>query len=190
MLVFWRNAVPLKSWYPLTRLHSVTIQKTSISEDFQCLHLASILLRIIQLLCWSVICHGSCIDYSCMQPCLFDSWVQGVGKTWFIIKFSSSCALALLVAEAQTLTNSMENAIFWNVMQCGSCMNRRFRGMYPLHLQGRKSTSKEPAWTGGCRLSHQLKNTQLYKNRKGWRVGYMGNQWRGEGKDLWRWASR
>jgi hypothetical protein len=34
------------------------------------------------------------------------------------------------------------------------------------------------------------KNTQLYKNRKGGRVGHMGNQHSGEGKVMWRWASK
>jgi hypothetical protein len=32
----------------------------------------------------------------------------------------------------------MKNAIFWDVMPCRSCVNRRFRGTYCLHLQGRK----------------------------------------------------
>jgi hypothetical protein len=32
----------------------------------------------------------------------------------------------------------MENAVFWDVTPCGSCMNRRFGGVYRLHLQGDK----------------------------------------------------
>jgi hypothetical protein len=32
----------------------------------------------------------------------------------------------------------MKNAIFWDVALCISCANRRFRGTYRLHLQGRK----------------------------------------------------
>jgi hypothetical protein len=32
----------------------------------------------------------------------------------------------------------LENAIFWDVASCRSCVNRRFGGTYRLHLQGRK----------------------------------------------------
>jgi hypothetical protein len=39
-----------------------------------------------------------------------------------------------------------------------------------------KSGREEPTWAGSCRLRHQSNNTQLYKNREGGRVGYMGNQ--------------
>jgi hypothetical protein len=28
---------------------------------------------------------------------------------------------------------TMRNAIFWDVMPCGSCKNRHFKGMYRLH---------------------------------------------------------
>jgi hypothetical protein len=33
---------------------------------------------------------------------------------------------------------TLKNAVFWDVMPCNSCVNRRFRGTYHLHLQGRK----------------------------------------------------
>jgi hypothetical protein len=33
---------------------------------------------------------------------------------------------------------TMKNAVFWDVAPCRSCVNRRFRGTYPLHLQSRK----------------------------------------------------
>jgi hypothetical protein len=33
---------------------------------------------------------------------------------------------------------SRKNAVFWDVAQCRSCVNRRFGQMYRLHLQGRK----------------------------------------------------
>jgi hypothetical protein len=29
----------------------------------------------------------------------------------------------------------MKNAVFWDVAPCGYCVNRRFGGMYRLHLQ-------------------------------------------------------
>jgi hypothetical protein len=31
---------------------------------------------------------------------------------------------------------TMKNAIFWDVVLCRSCVNRRFAGLYRLHLQG------------------------------------------------------
>jgi hypothetical protein len=33
---------------------------------------------------------------------------------------------------------TMKKAIFWDVMLCGSCKNRSFRGTYSLHDQGDK----------------------------------------------------
>jgi hypothetical protein len=33
---------------------------------------------------------------------------------------------------------AMKNAVFWDVVPCISCVNRRFGGTYPLHLQDRK----------------------------------------------------
>jgi hypothetical protein len=33
----------------------------------------------------------------------------------------------------------MKNVLFWDVMPCGSCKNRRFRGTYHLHHQGEKN---------------------------------------------------
>jgi hypothetical protein len=33
---------------------------------------------------------------------------------------------------------TMKNAVYWDVAPCSSCVNRRFRGTYPLRLQGRK----------------------------------------------------
>jgi hypothetical protein len=32
----------------------------------------------------------------------------------------------------------MKNAVFWDVAPCIYCVNRRFRGTYRLHIQGRK----------------------------------------------------
>jgi hypothetical protein len=33
----------------------------------------------------------------------------------------------------------LRSAIFWDVVPCRSCVNRRFRGTYRLHLEGRKN---------------------------------------------------
>jgi hypothetical protein len=35
----------------------------------------------------------------------------------------------------------MKNAVFRDVVPCRSCVNRRFEGMYRLHLQGRQIRS-------------------------------------------------
>jgi hypothetical protein len=34
---------------------------------------------------------------------------------------------------------TMKNADFWDVALCRSCVNRRFGGMYRLHVHGRKT---------------------------------------------------
>jgi hypothetical protein len=39
----------------------------------------------------------------------------------------------------------VNNAVFWDVEPCRSCVNRRLGGTYRLHLQGRKSISEEQA---------------------------------------------
>jgi hypothetical protein len=36
---------------------------------------------------------------------------------------------------------TMKNAVFWDVVPCRSCVNRRFGGRYCLHFQGRKIRS-------------------------------------------------
>jgi hypothetical protein len=33
---------------------------------------------------------------------------------------------------------TMKKAVFWDVALCRNCVNRRFGGMYRLHLQGRR----------------------------------------------------
>jgi hypothetical protein len=45
---------------------------------------------------------------------------------------------------------TMENAVFWDVALCRSCVNRRFGGTYRLHLQGRKIRER------GTSCSHLL----------------------------------
>jgi hypothetical protein len=50
---------------------------------------------------------------------------------------------------------TMKNAIFWDMTPCTSCMNRRFGGMYRLHLQGRKIRER------GTSLSRWLHSAQL-----------------------------
>jgi hypothetical protein len=68
---------------------------------------------------------------------------------------------------------TMKNAVFWDMSQCRSCVNRRFGGMYSLHFHGRKS--------GSCRLfaatcSHWLLSCGFFYAEDGgetflWNVG-------------------
>jgi hypothetical protein len=44
------------------------------------------------------------------------------------------CLINVIVEVIMAVT--MKNVVFWYVMLCGSCKNRRFRGLYRLHLQG------------------------------------------------------
>jgi hypothetical protein len=42
---------------------------------------------------------------------------------------------------------TMKNSVFWDMGPCGCYENRRFGGMYRLHLQGRKIRGREKCWT-------------------------------------------
>jgi hypothetical protein len=46
---------------------------------------------------------------------------------------------------------TMKNAVYWDVAPCRSCVNRRFGGMYRLHLQGIKISER------GISVSRRLK---------------------------------
>jgi hypothetical protein len=41
------------------------------------------------------------------------------------------------------VNKKVKNAVFWELAPCRFCVNRRFRGMYRLHLQGRKIRERE-----------------------------------------------
>jgi hypothetical protein len=47
----------------------------------------------------------------------------------------------------------MKNVVIWDVAPRRSRVNRRFGGMYHLHLQGRKSASQEPPAHAGPSLA-------------------------------------
>jgi hypothetical protein len=55
---------------------------------------------------------------------------------------------------------TMKNAIFWDVVPCGYCVNRRFGGTYRLHLQGirnpRARNQREQVAAPICMLTAQL----------------------------------
>jgi hypothetical protein len=56
------------------------------------------------------------------------------------ILYSAPCSQTLSVyvrSEVCTAAN-MKNIVFWVVILCTSCVNRRFGEIYRLHLQGRK----------------------------------------------------
>jgi hypothetical protein len=70
----------------------------------------------------------------------------------------------------------MNNAGFWDVVPRRSCVNRRFGGTYRLHFQGRKVRERGISVSSWLQTESPVENTQLYKNRKGERVGYVGSQ--------------
>jgi hypothetical protein len=41
---------------------------------------------------------------------------------------------------------TMKNAVFWDMVSCRSCVDRRFGGAYHLTIKVEQSASKEPAW--------------------------------------------
>jgi hypothetical protein len=64
----------------------------------------------------------------------------------------------------------MKNVVFWDLALCRSCVDRRFGGMYRLHLQViQKSASGEPA-SAGCAGSlkkppeHDARATRLRRS--------------------------
>jgi hypothetical protein len=69
-----------------------------------------------------------------------------------------------------------KNAVFWDVAPCRCCVNRRFSGTYRLYLQGRKIRERGTSVSMWLQTESPVENTQLYENRKGGKVGHMGNQ--------------
>jgi hypothetical protein len=68
----------------------------------------------------------------------------------------------------------MKNVVFWDVALCRSCVNRRFGGMYRLHLQGRKIRKRRtsagrwlqpPDSTGGMERSDILGKSYMNKGK-------------------------
>jgi hypothetical protein len=66
---------------------------------------------------------------------IYSKFLHWNWKTWFYLaRFEVFTAV------------TMKNAVFWDMAPCRSCMNRRFGGIYRLHLQCRKSSKEERAW--------------------------------------------
>jgi hypothetical protein len=55
-----------------------------------------------------------------------------MSKCSFVANFNNVVGFEVFTAV------TVKNADFWDVVPCRSCVNRRFGGMYRLHLQGRK----------------------------------------------------
>jgi hypothetical protein len=61
-----------------------------------------------------------------------ESFLRVVGGRLHV-NFQGACKIEVFTAV------TMKNAIFWDVMLCVSCKNRRFGGMYCHHHQGNKN---------------------------------------------------
>jgi hypothetical protein len=66
------------------------------------------------------------IHYAAMSCILMSVICWGSWSRYIYVRFEVFMAV------------TMKNAVFWNVAPCRSCVNRRFGGMYRIHLQGRK----------------------------------------------------
>jgi hypothetical protein len=58
--------------------------------------------------------------------------------------------------------DNTNNAVFWDVAPCRSCVNRRFGGTYRLHLQGRKIRERGTSVSRWLQTEPLVENTQLY----------------------------
>jgi hypothetical protein len=52
----------------------------------------------------------------------------------------------------------MKNAVFWDVMTCGYCKNRRFEGEYRFHHQGDKNRGARNTVSSNCKPSTLRRN--------------------------------
>jgi hypothetical protein len=65
-----------------------------------------------------------------------ESVFRAEGKYAFILQRDAlALSLNYIIFEVFTAV-TMKNGVFWNVMRCGSCKNRRFGGTYCLFHQG------------------------------------------------------
>jgi hypothetical protein len=55
----------------------------------------------------------------------------------------------------------MKNVVFWDVMPCGSCKNRRVRGTYHLHHQAEKNQGTKNNVSSNLQLKVAAKNPIL-----------------------------
>jgi hypothetical protein len=84
--------------------------------------------------CWVAVCfnqnnHSSSEQIHCKQHFIYHTTLNLVKHYYH----------QLLKVRFEVFTVvTMKNAIFWDVVPCSSCVNRRFRGTYRLHLQHRK----------------------------------------------------
>jgi hypothetical protein len=68
------------------------------------------------------------------------------------------CMKSLLFERFEVFTAvTIKKAIFWDVMPCGSCKNRHFRGTYRLHHQVGKN-QKTRKISSNSQMKHTVKN--------------------------------
>jgi hypothetical protein len=72
-------------------------------------------------------------------------FLYNVLDTWTRLEHTPRKSQKILLQEtgaskcsAKIATQLLKNAVFWDVAPCRSCVNRRFRVSYRLHLRGRK----------------------------------------------------
>jgi hypothetical protein len=68
----------------------------------------------------------------------------------------------------------MKNVVFWDIVSCRYCVNRRFGGTYRLYLQGRKIRKLGTSMSRWLQTEPPVENSQLYKNREGRESGPHG----------------
>jgi hypothetical protein len=57
---------------------------------------------------------------------------------WYLHLYGTAMWHIIVFSPYENKIISMKNALFWDAAPYRSCVNRRFGGMYRLHLQGRK----------------------------------------------------
>jgi hypothetical protein len=57
----------------------------------------------------------------------------------------------------------MNNAVFWDVAPCRSCVKRRFGGTYRFHLQGRKIRERGTNVSRWLQIAATVTNSQIIR---------------------------
>jgi hypothetical protein len=121
--------------------------------------------------CYAWVCGLVSCRRTCSAPFPFHR------VTWFTVHSNN---ILFVRYEAFTAV-TMKNVVFWDVALCRSCVNRRFRVTYRLHLQGRKIRERWASVTRWLQTEPPVVNNQLFNNRERGRVCHMGIQQSGEG---------
>jgi hypothetical protein len=96
--------------------------------------------------------------------CSFKFVTRSHAETW-PWNYQRMCGLEILsLTNKKPLTFLLMNVVFWDVVLCRSCVNRRFGGTYRFHLQGRTIRKRETSvrmWLQSAYLPFNLK-TEIY----------------------------